>query len=134
MEFYVFLFALAIGSVYFGQVLGLLIHCDNCKDFKGVKKYAFFVPIFSVLFFFLYLERCAKEKEWKKLFQYILLGDKSILIMCSIVEVLPELQREQQRAKVRNLQRKRKVSFADLAKSVLADAHHDCARYSLHYF
>lgn len=93
MTFYVILVVLFLLCLYVGQVLGLLIHCENCGYFKGAKRYVHLVPILKVGILVPCVKDCIKEKSIKWLIAYLLTSDKNILIMCGIVELLPELER-----------------------------------------
>lgn len=133
MSFYVLLSVLLMVCLYCGQVFGLMIYCDNCSDFKDAKRYVFLIPFLKIALFIAYAKDCVEEKRWKDLLRYISIGDKSVLIICSIVELLPELCKEQKKAKVREIRRKPKVSILSLAKIVLFETQQDCATYNFRY-
>lgn len=133
MNFYIFLFLLLLMCMYLGQVFGLMIHCDNCREFKDAKRYVYFVPILKIILLLFFVKDCIQKKEWKFLFTYFAIGDKSILILCTIVELLPEINRERQRAKLKKTQRSLKNSLFNFVKFLLLETREDCAAYNIKF-
>ena len=119
MTYYVALVVLLLLCFYLGQVFGLLIHCDNCSDFQEVRRYVYLVPFLKIALAIHAARQLAKDRAWKLLVSYFLGGDKSILILDAMVETLPELQKENQRSKIRNIQRRPKVLPLNTLKSIL---------------
>lgn len=133
MIFYIFLFVLLLICLYLGQVFGLMIYCDNCKEFHEAKRYVYIIPLLKIVLWVPLIKDCIKSRQWKMLGFYILMGDKSVMILCTIVELLPELHRQQQRAMVRNMQRQQKSSIVRFARSVLFETHEDCVAYNVKF-
>lgn len=135
MSFYIFLVGLVLAAIYFGQVFGLMIFCDNCRDFKEAKQYVYLIPLLKISLFVAFIKDCICEKRLGWLPSYIAMGDKSVMILCTIVELLPDLQRERQkqrqRAKVKSMQRAPKVAVWNFAKAVLFETHEDCVAYNM---
>lgn len=131
MSFYFFLVLLLLATVYFGQVLGLMIYCDNCRDFKEAKRYVYLIPLLKITLFIAFVRDCIRDKKLGWLLSYIAIGDKSVMILCTIVELLPELQRERKRAKVKSMQRTPQMAVWNFAKSVLFETRDDCIAYNM---
>lgn len=131
MSYYIFLIVLLLATVYFGQVLGLMIYCENCRDFKEAKQYVYLIPLLKITLFIAFTKDCIREKKLGWIPSYIAIGDKSVMILCTIVELLPELKRERQRAKVKSMQRKPQMSVWNFAKSVLFETRDDCMAYNM---
>lgn len=118
MSFYVMLCMFLILCFYLGQVMGMMIHCDNCSDFKGLKKYVHMIPFLRVALFFVCLYECIRDKDWKFFVAYMFTSGKNVMIMCAMVETLPELQRIEQR---KALRRELSTSPIVALKSILFD-------------
>ena len=118
MSFYILLFVFLLLCLYLGQVTGMMIHCDNCSDFKGLNKYVYMVPLLRVALFFVYLYECIRDNELKFFVAYMFTPGKNIIIMCAMVEVLPELQSLERK---KALKRKLSPSPIMMIKSILFD-------------
>ena len=119
MTFYVLLLILFLMCWYFGQVFGLMIHCDNCVDFKPVKRYVYLVPVLRVMMLGLCLADCFKEKNIKMFFAYIFCSEINIMILCAMLEMEPELQKIRQRSNMRRIRRRQAPSPLTTVKSIL---------------
>ena len=141
MSFYIFLGILTLICLYLGQVFGLMVYCDNCSDFKDAKSFVYIIPILRITILLSVACECIRERKWRLLFSYIMLGDKSVMILCAIIEALPELYKERKEA-VANKQRKAIVkrywrvprwSIMELAKSVFSESREDCWAYNVKF-
>lgn len=141
MSFYVFLGILTLICLYLGQVFGLMIYCDNCSEFKDAKKFVYIVPVLRTTILFSVVSECVRERKWKLLYSYIMLGDKSVMILCAIIEALPELRKELEGV---NTYKKRKAivkrpwqiprwSIMELVKSVFSESREDCWAYNVKF-
>ena len=122
MSFYVILFVLFLCVLYFGKVLGLILFCENCSDFKTVKKRVHLVPILETILVFVFAYECIKEKNLKQFVSFLLFSEKCILILIAMAELEPKLQASHKTKPVRN--KRKSVIIPTLAsiKSVLFDA------------
>jgi len=120
MIFYFSLAILLIFVLYCGQVIGMLIYCENCSELKEAKAYVYLVPIVKVAMIVPCINDCFKEKKIRWLITYLMLEDKNVMILCAIVDMLPELRKIEQRSKVRRMQKHRaRVSPMKVLKSLL---------------
>ena len=87
MDTKILLIVLCPICIYLGHVLGLMAYCDNCNELKHAKKYTWFVPIVKIVLSTMYFLSCIKKGQWSKLWWYFRFGGKSILILCTIVEI-----------------------------------------------
>lgn len=125
MIIYFIFFALLILCLYCGQVLGLMIHCDNCGDFNLVKKYVFLVPLLKLALFFPCLHDCIHEKNLKALWFYLFSGRMSMVILCVMVDLLPEWKKQQEQNRIRRFVKQYESSRVPLSaalKSVIIQA------------
>lgn len=86
MTFNFGLFLVLVFCVYLGEVLGLIILCDNCEMLQKSRKYAFWVPFlrtgaFGAIFF-----ECVRENKWESLKYFIACPGKNVVILCAINE------------------------------------------------
>lgn len=111
---------LLILVLYCGQVIGLLIFCENCSGLKEARAYVYMVPFVKVAMLAPCIKDCAKEKSLKWLITYLFMKDKNVTILCAIADMLPELRKIDQRKKVRQMQKQRtSISPMKVLKSLL---------------
>ena len=115
---YVFFAVLLMVVFYLGQVIGLMIHCELCSDFRELKRYLYAVPFIRIAMFFFCLYDCIKDRNLKLFIAYIFCPDKNIMIICSLVECLPELKKLQSQRK-RRVRRELQTSPLDTLRAVL---------------
>jgi hypothetical protein len=94
--------------MYIGRILGLLILVERLPDLKQIKKYVYFVPLLQVILFFYYTIKLACNKSWAELRGFIAIGDKSLITLYTILEVMPMIEKEEQRKKAYKLRIKAK--------------------------
>ena len=93
MMWYVVLIICLLVCVYWGQVLGLMIQCDNCTVLNEGKKYVYMIPFLRVIMFISFLYDSICNKEWKRFLMYAFYSGKNVMLLCAIIDLLPELQR-----------------------------------------
>lgn len=118
-EFSIAIFLCAV--LYFGQVVGLWILCENSYSLKEVKKYAYMVPIIKVVMVVECIKDCIKEKSVRWLIAYLFMKDKNVVIICTLADLLPELHKIDQRKKVKKMQRRQRSVSVSVWKSLFGN-------------
>lgn len=125
MTSYIAVFVGVLLCMYLGQVLGLMIRCDNNEDFKGIKGYIWLVPFLNVVTFFSILKDCVKTQSWIMMKAFFSVGDKSIMIMGAMVQQTEEIERIRQTNALR-LQRKKQLREVKKMQKELVFQMRDC--------
>ena len=120
MMLYVLMFLLLVICVYFGQVAGLMIHCELYDELKGTKQYVYLIPFFRIILFFYYIAKCVKDKDWEFLWSYLSCADKNIIIMCAMSKAVPELHRME---RIRSVNKKLNSTNRSTLKGLLFTTH-----------
>lgn len=123
MTIFILLVALLL-CLYCGQVLGLMVHCDNCDDFREIKRYVWIVPFMKLALLWPCLKECVQEKSIKSLRFYLFSGNMSMIILCSMIDAFPGWKETMRNKKIQKLEKRinmQKSSASETLRSILSD-------------
>lgn len=119
-----FLLIVLLLCLYCGQVLGLMVHCDNCDDFKEIKRYVWIVPFMKLALLWPCLRECLQEKSLKSLRFYLFSGNMSMVILCAMIDAFPGWKETLRNKKIKKLEKRinmQKSLVPETLKSILSD-------------
>lgn len=118
MTFYVILFIFLLFCVYFGQVSGMLIHCELSEDLSAVKKYVPWIPFLRIIMFFFCVKDCIKQRNLSFFLFYLFYSEKNFVFLLVLVESLPRLEAARRK---REVSRKLRESPVATIRNILFD-------------
>lgn len=119
MTLFILLIALLL-CLYCGQVLGLMVHCDNCDDFREIKRYVWIVPFMKLALLWPCLKECVQEKSLKSLRFYLFSGNLSMIILCAMTEALPEWKETIRNKKIVKLEKSFNIQKSWISETLRA--------------
>lgn len=78
---YILYFVLFLVVIYMGEVLGLLIQCENCNELRKVSRKVFYVPFLGVALLFAYIKESCEKRDMHSLIEYILFEEKHLFML-----------------------------------------------------
>lgn len=123
MMLFILLSALLL-CLYCGQVLGLMVHCDNCDDFREIKRYVWIVPFMKLALLWPCVRECAQEKSLKSLRFYLFSGNMSMIILCAMIDASPVWKEKMRNKKIIKLEKRynmKKSLVPEALRSILSD-------------
>lgn len=85
---YIYYMVLLLPILFIGEVVGLMVHCENSKYLYPAKNYVWLVPILQIIILFDFLGDSIKDKDFKLLIGFFKYGQSSLIILGSICNEL----------------------------------------------
>lgn len=79
--FYFSLLALFLLVVFIGEVLGLLVQCENSKQLRPAKACVWYVPLIQLFIFFNLLVDGIRNRDFGMLIAFFRFGESGIIIL-----------------------------------------------------
>lgn len=90
MKEWIGIIILALVALYIGNAIGLSILCETVPKFKRAKKYVWFAPALTILFFIQLVFDKDLEEKWRFIWEFVRLPNKNILTLSAIAFVCEE--------------------------------------------
>ena len=103
-----------------GQLLGLLVLCENSEKLRKSTNKVIYVPILKAILTFKFLEESVNKRDYKIFFNYLFDADKSLILLLILTNLGIASETTLENRKVRPIRRNVLVKLSAITAAAMA--------------